>query len=252
MPTYDAHPEPHIVDSSRATAWLSGGWKLFMAAPAIWIAIGVVFAVIYVLLGMVPVLGGVAHTLLLPVLAAGLLEASRIARSGVTPPFDALFAGFRSNTGNLVMIGLLTLGAIAVIGVIAFVIVFIGGGAGTISALKHIANTGADSAVTTSGASVGLALGSLLLAALVTLMLMLPLTMALWFAPPLVFFDGMAPLDAMKSSFKAGMQNWLSITIYGILAFVLMFIAAITLVGLLVVVPLIATSLYLSYCDIYH
>ncbi|CAG4884173.1 conserved membrane protein of unknown function [Georgfuchsia toluolica] len=250
MTTYDVHPEPHIVDSSQATAWLSGGWKLFMAAPAVWIAIGVVFAVIHVLLGLVPALGIVAHMLLLPVLAAGLLEASRIAESGAVPPFEALFAGFRHCTGNLVMVGLLTLGALAAIGAIAFVIVFIGGGTGAFSALMHIAD--ADAAATTSGASIGLALGSILLAFLVTLSLLPPLIMALWFAPALVFFDGMMPLAAMKNSLKACLHNWLSITIYGILAFVLMCIVAITVVGLLVVVPLVATSLYLSYRDIFH
>ena len=245
-------PEPHIVDSSQATAWFVRGWKLFMAAPAVWIAIGVVFAVIHFLLGLVPALGNVAHMLLLPVLAAGLLEASRIAESGAVPPFDALFAGFRNRTGDLVMVGLLTLGALAAIGAIAFVIVFIGGGAGAFSALKHIADAGADAAATTSGASIGLALGSMLLAFLVTLALLPPLIMALWFAPALVFFDGMMPLAAMKSSLKACRHNWLSITIYGILAFVLMCIAAITVAGLLVVVPLVATSLYLSYRDIFH
>lgn len=251
MTTYDVPLEPHIVDSSRATAWLSGGWKLFMAAPAVWIAIGVVFAVIHILLGMVPVLGSVAHLLLMPVLVAGLLEASRIAENS-TPSFDALFAGFRNRTGDLVMVGLLTLGALAAIGVIAFVIVFIGGGAGALSSLLHIAAAGTEAAARTSGASIGLALGSLLLTFLVTLTLLLLLTMALWFAPALVYFDGMAPLSAMKSSFKAGIHNWLSLTIYGILTFVLMCVATITVVGLLVVVPLIATSVYLSYRDIYH
>lgn len=251
MTTHEIHPEPHGVDSGHATAWLSRGWKLFMAAPAVWIAIGVVFAMIHVLLGMVPVLGGVAQMLLLPVLMAGLMEASRIADSGAPLPFDAMFAGFRGRTGNLVMVGLLTLGALVVIGLIAFAIVFIGGGTGAFSAARNIAAGGA-AAATTSSASIGLALGSLLLASLVTLLLLLPLTMALWFAPALVYFDGMAPLAAMKSSLVAGMHNWLALSVYGILAFVLMCIAAITVVGFLVIVPLIATSVYLSYRDIFH
>ena len=252
MTTYDIHFEPHSVDSGHATAWLARGWGLFMTAPAVWIAIGVVFAVIHGLLGMVPVLGRVAHMLLLPVFAAGLMEASRIAESGAPLPFDALFAGFRGRTGKLVMVGLLALGAFVAIGVIAFVIVLVGGGAGTFSALKHIAAAGTSAAVTTSGASIGLALGSLLLASLVTLLLLVPLTMALWFAPALVYFDGMEPLAAMKSSLVAGIHNWLALFVYGILAFVLMCIAAITVVGLLVIVPLIATSAYLSYRDIFH
>lgn len=252
MTTYNANPEPRHADAEHATAWLSGGWKLFMTAPAVWVAIGVVFAVIHVLLGLVPVIGGVAHFLLLPVLVAGLLEAGRIAESGATLPFDALFAGFRQRTGNLVMLGLLALGAFVAIGVIAFVIVFVSGGAGTLSSLQHMAATGVDATATTGVASIGLALGSLLLASLVTLILMLPLTMALWFAPALVFFDGMPPLAAMKSSLAACMRNWLAFTVYSILVFVLMFVAAISVVGLLVIIPIIAASLYLSFRDIFH
>lgn len=252
MTTYDAPPEPHLVDTDHATAWLSGGWKLFMAAPAIWIAIGVVFAVMHVLLGMMPGLGGIAYMLLLPVLTAGLMEASRVTETGAALQFDALFAGFRQRTGNLVMLGLLSLGALIVIGVIVFVIVLIGGGMGAVSAVKNIADAGAEAAITTSSASIGMAVGSLLLASLVTLALLLPLTMALWFAPALVFFDGMTPLAAMKSSLVASTHNWLALSVYGILAGILMAIATITVVGLLVIVPLIATSVFLSYRDIFH
>lgn len=252
MATYDAHPEPRLIGSDRATAWLSSSWKLFMTAPAIWIVMGVVFAVIHVLLGLVPVIGSVAHMLLLPVLVAGLMEASRIAESGEVLPFEALFAGFRNRTGDLVMVGLLALGALVFIGVIAFVILLVGGGGGIFSALKHLADAGVDVTATTSGASIGLALGSLLLASLVTLTLMLPLTMALWFAPALVFFDGVAPFAAMKSSLHAAVHNWLVLTIYSILAAVLSMIAAATVIGLLLVVPILATSVYLSYRDIFH
>lgn len=252
MTTIDVHPEPHSVDAGQATVWLSGGWKLFMTAPAVWIAIGVVFAVIHVLLGMVPGLGSIAYSLLLPVLAAGLLEASRIAESGATLSFDSMFAGFRHRTGNLVMIGLLTLGALLLIGVIAFVIVFAGGGASTITALMHIAAAGDGAAATTSNTSIGLAVGSLMLAGLISMALMVPVTMALWFAPALVYFDDFSPLAAMKSSYVACAHNWIAISVFGILLFVLSLLAAITVIGLLVVVPLMATAIYLSYRDIFH
>jgi len=131
-----------------------------------------------------------------------------------------------------------------VVAAIAFAIVFVGGGAGTLSAIQ----TG-----TTSGASIGLALGGLVFGALIGLLLIVPITMAWWFAPALVMFDGMAPLEAMKSSYMACLHNWVSLSIQGILVFVLIIIAAITLgLGLLVLVPVATASIFISYRDIYH
>ena len=244
MATYESHPQPRLVGVDRATAWLTEGWRVFVAAPGVWVAIGVVFMMIYLLCNMVPILGGIASTLLFPVLAAGLLECSRIVSAGGVLQFDQMFAGFRRNTGNLVMVGLLTFAAIAAISAIAFAIVFVGGGAGTLAAIKD---------GTTASAGIGLALASLFFGALVFLLFLLPLTMALWFAPALVMFDGNAPVDAMKNSFKGCMHNWLVLSIYGILLFVLTLVAIIPFgLGLLVLVPVATASVYISYRDIYH
>ncbi|KAB2639762.1 MAG: DUF2189 domain-containing protein [Verrucomicrobia bacterium] len=244
MATYETPPEPRTVEISRASEWLTEGWQIFTAAPGVWVAISLVFLVINVLFSMIPGLGSLASMLLTPVLFAGLLECSRIVSAGGVLQFDQMFAGFRRNTGNLVMIGLITLGAMAVVAAIAFAIVFVGGGAGTLSAIQ----TG-----TTSGASIGLALGGLVFGALIGLLLIVPITMAWWFAPALVMFDGMAPLEAMKSSYMACLHNWVSLSIQGILVFVLIIIAAITLgLGLLVLVPVATASIFISYRDIYH
>jgi len=244
MTTYEVPPEPRTIEISRASEWLTEGWQIFTAAPGVWVAISVVFLVINVFFSMIPGPGSLASMLLTPVLFAGLLDCSRIVAAGGTLQFDQMFAGFRRNTGNLVMIGLITLGAMTVVAAIAFVIVFVGGGAGTLSAMQ----TG-----TTSGASIGLALGGLVFGALIGLLLIVPITMAWWFAPALVMFDGMAPLEAMKSSYMACLHNWVSLSIQGILVFVLIIIAAITLgLGLLVLVPVATASIFISYRDIYH
>jgi uncharacterized membrane protein len=244
MATYEAPPEPRTVEISRASEWLTEGWQIFTAAPGVWVAISVVFLLINVLFSMIPGLGSLASMLLTPVLFAGLLECTRIVAAGGILQFDQMFAGFRRNTGNLVMIGLITLGAMAVVATIAFAIVFVGGGASTLSAIQ---------AGTTSAASIGLALGGLVFGALIGLVLVVPITMAWWFAPALVIFDGMAPLEAMKSSYMACLHNWISLSIQGILLFVLIIIAVITLgLGFLVLVPVATASIFISYRDIYH
>ena len=92
-----------------------------------------------------------------------------------------------------------------------------------------------------------------LLAVLVWLLLSLPLTMAIWFAAPLVYFDGVTPLNAMKCSFRACMTNWLCLSIYGLVLIVLAVFATIPFaLGWLVLLPVVAISLYLSYRDIFH
>ena len=49
-------------------------------------------------------------------------------------------------------------------------------------------------------------LGGIFLASLLTLLLV-PLLMAIWFAPALVFFNGMAPFAAMQASMSASLKT---------------------------------------------
>ena len=87
-----------------------------------------------------------------------------------------------------------------------------------------------------------------LLAVLAGLALLLPLLMALWFSPALVYFHNEAPLDALKISFFASLRNWLPFLVYGILMLMLFVVAAIPLMlGFLVAGPLALISIYTSY-----
>jgi uncharacterized membrane protein len=243
MATYDAQPELHKVDAGRATAWFGEGWQLFSAAPGVWIAITVVLMVIYLVLGLVPGIGQIASALLTPVFTAGLMQCSRTAAAGTPLQFELMFSGFRRNTGNLVMLGLLTLVGFVLISIAAFAILGVIGGASLLSAIQS---------GTFSGIDVGATIGAVLLALLVWMLLALPLTMAIWFAPALVFFDGIAPFDALKSSFRACLRNWLSLSIYGLVLMLLAFIATIPFgLGWLVLIPVTAASIYFSYRDIY-
>jgi uncharacterized membrane protein len=93
---------------------------------------------------------------------------------------------------------------------------------------------------------------SVLLAVLIVFALLLPLGMATWFAPLLVMFHGMAPLEAMKSSFVACLKNLLPFLVYGVVLFFAAIVASIPLgLGWLVLGPVIAASVYTGYRDIY-
>jgi uncharacterized membrane protein len=93
---------------------------------------------------------------------------------------------------------------------------------------------------------------SFVLALLVVLALAVPLYMALWFAPSLIVFNQLKPVDAMKASFFACLKNIVPFLFYGIIMIVLCIIAAIPFgLGFLVLGPVAIASIYAGYRDIF-
>jgi uncharacterized membrane protein len=226
-----------VVDAGRPIEWLKGGWELFAKNPGLWVGIGLVIMIV-VLLGMIPMIGSLLVTFLMPILGAGLLLGCKALRDGGELRFDHLFAGFQQNTGNLVMIGVLSLFGFIAIGVVTVVI---GGGA----ALSGV--------VMGDASGLGMALVGLMVAALVALALSVPLSMAIWFAPALVVFKNMLPIPAMKASFFACLKNTLPFLVYGLVVVVLAIVASIPLgLGWLLLVPVLICSHYTSYVDLFE
>jgi uncharacterized membrane protein len=93
---------------------------------------------------------------------------------------------------------------------------------------------------------------TLLLALLVMLALLLPVSMALWFAPALVVFHERSAGEAMKASFVACLRNIVPFLLYGVVAFLLAMLASLPFgLGWLVLGPVLAASLYTGYRDIF-
>lgn len=232
--------QPRSVGAERALQWLAEGWRLFRAAPAVWIAITVVLGVGNLLLHFVPFLGSLAATLLMPVFAGGLMAGCAAQARDDELQFDVLFAGFKTHTGNLLTLGLLIFAAMAAIGLMMFLL---GGGA----MFGAMLGRGMPVEVGTT-----LAIGGIMMAGLLAMALLVPLSMAIWFAPPLVMLGGMAPVPAMKASFDACLKNFLPFLIYGVVVFALCFIAALPfMLGFLVLMPVVFGSVYSSYRDIF-
>lgn len=218
------------VDASRATAWIGEGWNLFKQAPGIWIALLVVYFVIAFMAGWIPLVGSLAMSLLAPVFSYGFLAGARDLQAGQALKIEHLFAGFKSpRLGQLIMLGLLSLA----VGIV----------------LVLLAGFGMVGAVLGSGDS-GVGMGALL-GSLIVLLLVLVLVAALFFATPLVGFAGMDPVEAVKLSFAATLQNWLPLLVWGLLALVLSVIGAIPFgLGLLIVAPLLLASYWCACRDI--
>jgi len=77
--------------------------------------------------------------------------------------------------------------------------------------------------------------------------------MAYWFAPILAGLHNLRAMDAMKLSFFACLKNVVPFLLYGIIFMLLLILAIIPFgVGLFVVIPMMMTSLYASYADVFE
>lgn len=227
--------EPHSVDAGRGIAWLTQGWSIFRQAPLIWIAITVIGVILFTALAFVPLLGQIGTTLLSVLLAGGIMLGCRALERGEELTIAHLFAGMQSHLTALLIVGALYLAALFGL----FLIMWLVGG-------------GAIFAVVWGKIEAGAAAGNVLLTALVLALLLIPLAMAVWFAPGLVTLHNVAPVEAMKLSFRGCLRNLLPFLVYGVGLFVLAIVASIPFgLGWLVALPMIAGSVYASYKDIF-
>ena len=76
---------------------------------------------------------------------------------------------------------------------------------------------------------------------------------ALWFAPPLIAFHGMATVQAMRWSLYASVANLGAMVVYGMTLFVFFFLALLPwALGLVVVIPMMVISTYIGYRDVFE
>lgn len=235
--------EYRSVNAGQGWRWIADGFELFKKNPPIWMVLFVFYFLILFGITLIPFLGMVVPNLLQPIFIAGLMMGCRDLEKGQELEIRHLFAGFLHNTGQL-----LTIGALMLIGgvIIAGVTMLAGGGTmlGSVALNGMMGGEPPDVAV---GAT-----GSMMVALLVALALLTPLLMAYWFAPVLVFFHDIPAPQAMLLSFKASLNNLLPFTVFGTIAFFLMFIGMIPFgLGMLVVMPLILITIYTSYKDVF-
>ena len=232
--------EPRRVDAGRGVSWWTEAWPLFTRSAGIWIVMTLILIVVFVVLGFIPVLGGLAISLLLPVFIGSWMLAAHKVDAGGTVEVGDLFSGFRDKLAPLLVLGALTLAASLVITLVAVVL-----GAG---AMVGMMAGGAYH----SGGGMMAGLGVGMLGLLVALAFSLVVAMAIWFAPALVVLRDVAPVEAMKASFAACLKNTLPLLVYGVLYLVAAVVASVPFgLGWIVLVPLLMLTLYVSYKDIF-
>jgi len=231
------------VPAGNGVTWYGDGWKLFVAAPGLWVLICIVFFVASILVSIVPG-GALLSSIVYPPVVAGLMLGCRSIEEGTGLRFEHLWAGFEKNVGSLILVGVLYLVGTVLIGVFA--------GIGVAVMIPAMIAQGAAPTDFSNIAALMPYILVIVLVLLIVMALMLPLIMAVWFAPALVIFHDLAPMAAMKASFHGCLKNILPFLLYGLVGLGLAILAVIPLgLGMLVWIPLLWTSIYTGYRDIF-
>lgn len=242
--------EPRALSAGRGWQWIVGGFLIFRKNPVVWILIIVTLYVAFAVLARIPILG-IVFVLLMPALLAGLMEGCRALDAGQELKITHLVCGFQKNAAHLV-----TLGGISLVS--NLLVLMVGAmmmGDAAITIMKSAATGPADPA---ASEAVLREAPRVLTAALVSLLISLPLLMALWFAPLLVYFEDLKPVRSLMISFQACWKNAIPFLLYG--GVFLVAVVALTPISISfrqydlsvwLLAPVLVPSIYASYKDIF-
>jgi len=245
-----------VVGTTRGVRWLAEGWRMFRASPLGWLALVFGYVMATILLSLVPVVGALAASLLVPVFTLGFMTASRAAQHAQPVELPMLFAGFRERLPAQLVLGVAyTLGLAAAVAASALV-----DGGELLRSLT--AAPGAKAEVD----------DEILAGVAATMAFYVPTMMALWFAPPLVAWHAMSAPKALFFSFVACWLNWRAFIAYGLaVAFIAVVLPSLVLLLLalatggamrlqprallfpllLILLPTLFASYYASYRDVF-
>lgn len=222
----------------RGWEWIAQAWGLFKKQPGVWIGLVVILVILFIVMALIPIVGSLATIVLGPVFMGGIALGTRAQDTGGELAIGHLFAGFQERFGPLVLVGVLYLVASVVIALVVGLL--------TGASLFSMMGGSAPESMPPG------AILTLLLAFLIMLALMVPVFMAIWFAPALVVFNGKDAVEAMKQSFAGCLKNIVPFLIYGLVLFVFSILASIPFgLGWLVLGPVLAASVYTGYKDIF-
>ncbi len=237
--------EAKSLSSEAGWQWIVEGFEIFKLQPGLWIIMVIVVGIIMLISSMIPFLGAILAPILAPIFTGGFMYICDLNDQKKKVSFGDLFKGFNKQTGPLVVIGLINTAAVFIIGFIAIAITGIGTGVGALTGFGvSVSGDG--------GMGLGVILG-FLLGLLVSSLLYIPVLMAMWFAPVLVFFhEDLKPIDALKKSFQAMMKNMMPFLVFGLVSMLMFLVAAVPLgLGLLVAVPVLIGANFKSYQQLF-
>jgi hypothetical protein len=243
--------EPRAVSAAHGWTWIVEGYQLFRKSPAVWLALLLLLFVSMKVLVRVPVLY-IIVALLMPHFIVGLMEGCRALERGARLDVGHLLAGFRRNAAQLV-----TIGGVSLVGNFAVMMLVIEFGGEAMATLAKMMTQGAHMTPQLTR-EMQAAARTVAQALLIGTAVSIPLLMALWYAPLLVYFNDLGPIAALKSSFLGCVKNTGAMLLYGLVILLGMFIAMPFSVAigqydfaLVLLAPVVVPSIYASYKDIF-
>ena len=245
-----------ILPPRQGVLWVKLGVKTFLRQPLALSGLFFIFMALMSILSLVPVLGNALAMALLPGVTLGLMAATRQVLMGKFPMPTVLLTGFRAGrqeVRSMLVLGVLyAVGLLAVLGCSALV------DGGTFAKLYLLGGS--------AGAEV-LSDSSFEAAALLALVLYMPLSLLFWHAPALVHWHGLSPVKSLFFSLVACTRNLGALILYGV-TWIAFFIAVGTLIALvasfsgseelvaallfpcaLVMASMFFTSIYFTFAD---
>ena len=250
--------QARIVAALRGASWLADGWQLFRVAPLSWLALVFAYWLLMTLASLLPVVGVVAASVLVPGFSVGFMAAARAAERGGAVELQLLFEVFRHARPSQLALGVVYLACLAlVLGATALA---------DEGALMRwmLAGERPDETVLRSE--------EFLAALACAAALYLPVMMMFWFAPPLAAWHATGAAKALFFSFFACLLNWRAFLAYAaVTAAVTLLAPFAVLYGLLLVsggalrapamalvfpllivlLPTLFASFYASYRDVF-
>ena len=241
--------EPRRLPADSGASFWGEAWRIFNAAPVPWILTLIVYVLISICLEIIPVIGGLAHIVLMPVFIGGMMLGCHALARGEPLSVAHLFAGFKdARFGALAILGLIMLALSFVFGLFLFFGMLMTFGMSGLSALAGQSDLW-EGGLWAAPGLLGAGLFALIAIALIGGAL---IAMAYWFAPALVVLNGEEPMNALKKSFAASWTNMGAFLIYGLIFIGLAIVASIPFgLGWLVLGPMIAGSCYASWRQIF-
>jgi hypothetical protein len=234
------------LNAMRGWTWVQHGYQLIARNPLLSITLALSGTMLMFVVIRVPLFGPLLAVLLMPVLMAGYMRVCRALEEDEEVELAQIFAGFKTHTSRLIALGGYTLLGLLLS---SMVMIFIGGEA--LSKLLGSFQTANDTAVlmtAMTAAGTGVSLSLMLGFAMVFLLMM-----AVQYAPMLVFFSDLTPFAALRASLSGSVRNIIPYTVYSLIIQMIGLLLSLLPfgLGLVFLLPLGLTSLFVSYRNIF-
>lgn len=226
---------PRRLSARAGLDWVIGAFRLYFKSPLMLSAAAAIFLGALLIVHFIPYAGSGIAEILTPVLVAGFMRAFRSIDEGNEPELPQLAEGFKSKALPLATVGAIYLG------ILITIVAFMKSMGIDYEALLQSLQQGA------TPEQLSQALQGKELLMLLGLAFAIPAIASTWFAPALVLFGNARPLQAMGLSLKACARNWLALLVNGLALVPVLLLAAIPVIGILIMLPVMLGTAYLGY-----